>query len=402
MPVFSYMATDIAERRRDGTLIADTPANGRETLRERGLTILHFVPASTPRLRGFVGLYSRRRRRERVAELARYLSLLLRAGIPLAESLEVLARQCDRAMTTMLKDLRDRIQGGEAFAEALAAHPTWFDELFISAVRVGELSGSLDESLCELAEHLHADQTLRCQLANALTYPCILLAVGVGVVLFLMSYVAPQLLTVLSASGRPLPASTLLLKHGSDTLTQHWALLLVLSIVALFLVTALHRQPNVRRVWQLAQLRIPVLAPLIRKSLIARFAQQMHLLLSSGVPFVDAVRSAALQSHHLLLRDELHAMAEAVESGSDIADTMHHSRVFPPVVAHLVAVGQDSGELTAMLAELQARYETEVRLAMTQFTTILEPVLIVVLAALVGFVVFACLTPIWEATRGIL
>jgi type IV pilus assembly protein PilC len=125
------------------------------------------------------------------------------------------------------------------------------------------------------------------------------------------------------------------------------------------------------------------------------------LLLKTGVPFVEAVRNVAGLSRNLVLADELSAMARSVESGSDIAPTMRNSRLFPPVVAHLVAVGQDSGELTTMLAELKARYETEVDLAMAKFTTALEPLLIVLLAAAVGFVVFACLMPILEATRAI-
>lgn len=402
MPVFAYVATDFLERRLDGTLISASPSEGRQTLRDQGLTILAFAPAVRKTWTTWLASYSQRRRKDQVAELARYLALLLRAGIPLAESLEVLARQSDPRSATVLKTVRDRIQGGASFADAIASFPEWFDALFVSAVRVGELSGNLDEALTELAEHMRVDQTLRNELANALTYPIILAVVGIGVVLFLMSYVVPQLLNVLTVSGRPLPTSTMLLKKFSDLLVQHW---LIVGASALTLVVSaafLYRQPAVRRSWQKFQLRIPVLAPLIRKSVIAQFAQRMTLLLRSGIPFVDAVQSVAAQSRNLVLAEELHLMAKTVESGSDIADTMQKSLIFPPVVAHIVAVGQDSGELTSMLSELRNRFETEVRLAMKRFTSILEPILIVVMAAVIGFVVFACLMPIWETTRGIL
>lgn len=402
MPVFAYVATDFLEHRQNGTLIASTPSEGRQSLRDRGLTIVSFSPAlRKPWIHSFAR-YGQRRRLDRVAETARYLSLLLRAGIPLAESLDVLSRQSDRSLATVLQALRDRIQGGDGFAEALAAYPDWFDEVFLGAVRVGELSGNLDESLAQLAEHMRVDQSLRSELANALTYPFILALVGVGVVLFLMSYVVPQLLNVLAVSGRPLPTSTLLLKGFSDVLLTHWVILLATTIgVVLVLAWGFHR-PRIRSIWQLFLLGLPVVGPLIRKSIIAQFAQRMHLLLQAGIPFVDAVQTVARQSRNLILKDELHGMVEAVESGSDIARCMQDSKVFPPVVAHIVAVGQDSGELVDMLSDMRTRFESEVRLAMKRFTSVLEPILIVIMAAVIGFVVFACLMPIWETTRGIL
>jgi type II secretory pathway component PulF len=401
MPVFTYTASDLADQLSTGTLTADTPAQGRETLRERGLRILAFQPAVMRSARVGFRIPLRPRRQDRIAEIARYLSMLLRAGVPLAETLEVVARQGDRRMAALLKEVRERVVGGSSFADALGEHREWFDAMFVSAVRMGELSGHLEEALCDLAEHLRAQQTLRTQLTTALTYPLILVCVGIGVVLFLMSYVVPQLLTVLAAGGRPLPASTMLLKRFSDLLVGYWPMLLILGVVLKSIVGVVLRDPRVRRAGERLQLRLPLLGALRQKSLVAQFAQQMNLLLRTGVPFVEAVRCVQAQTKHLLLAEELTAMARAVESGSDIAPTMSSSRIFPPVVAHLVAVGQNSGELTAMLSELKTRYETEVRLAMGKFTAALEPLLIVLLAAGVGFVVFACLMPILEATRGI-
>lgn len=156
-----------------------------------------------------------------------------------------------------------------------------------------------------------------------------------------------------------------------------------------------------RRTWHRLQLRLPLLGPLIQKNTVAQFAQRMSLLLNTGVPFVDAVTTVKTLTRNLVLADELSTMAQSVESGRQIAATIQDSRIFPPVVAHLVAVGQDTGELPTMLAQLKDSYEAEVRLAITRFTSALEPLLIVVLATMVGFVVFACLMPILEATRGI-
>jgi type II secretory pathway component PulF len=352
-------------------------------------------------LRFRIPLGSRAQRQEQVAEFARYLALLLRAGVPLAEGLDVLTRHHSGRFGVLLRQLRDRITGGIAFAEALAAHTEWFDQLFVSAVRVGELSGNLEQALDELAEHLRRQEGLRGRLTQTLTYPVILLVLGVSVVIFLMTYVIPQLLTVLEVSGRGLPLSTLVLKRLSDVLVGYWPFLLAGAVLLVGGFSAWQHTATGKRYWQRTQLRLPLVGPLVRKSVVARFAQQMAILLKTGVPFVEAVRTVAVLTSNVVLADELATIGTAVESGSDIAPTMKDSRIFPPVVVHLVAVGQHGGTLTELLDELRIRYETEVRLAMDKFTAALEPALIVLLAAAVGFVVFACLMPILEATRGI-
>jgi type II secretory pathway component PulF len=399
MPVFAYTALDLTHRSRSGTLLAETAVEGRESLRTRGLRVLTFAPARV-RSKRLLRTTSARRH-EQVAEVARYLSLLLKASVPVAEALDVVTRKRSGHLPTVLKEVRDKITAGEALADALAAFPDWFDQVFVSAVRVGEISGQLDEALRELADYLRTQTQLRSQITAALTYPMILSAVCVMVVVFLMSYVVPQLLGVLATTGRPLPASTMLLKSVSDLLTQH-GLALFIGVVVIATVLALFlRTPTGRRWRDEVVLQTPLVSTLIRKSLVASFAQRMSLLLLTGVPFVDGLRHVIRMTSNTILAKELAAMAHAVESGSDIAPTMEASRVFPPVVSHLVAVGQDSGELTGMLTELKQRYETEVRLAITRTTTILEPLLIIVLAAVVGFVVLACLMPMMEITRAL-
>ena len=401
MPVYAYTVMDFAERSLRGSLTADTAAEGRQRLRDQGLRVLEFGQAGVARSIFGLRLHSRRRRQEQVAEVARYLSLLLRSAVPVVEALDVLTRRRDGRLTDVLKDVRDRVTGGAPLADALTVHARWFDPIFVSAVRVGEVTGHLDDALSELAEHLESGQRLRGQLTSALTYPVILTCIGVAVVIFLMSYVIPQLLTVLAASDRPLPASTMLLKGMSDLLIDHWPLAVTAVLGLLVIGSLVLRSESGRRSWQRLQLRLPLLGPLIQKNTVAQFAQRMSLLLGTGVPFLDAVITVKALTRNLVLADELSTMAQSVESGGRIAATIADSRIFPPVVAHLVSVGQDTGELPAMLAQLKDSYQTEVRLAITRFTAALEPLLIVVLATMVGFVVFACLMPILEATRGI-
>ncbi|MCP4589431.1 MAG: type II secretion system F family protein [bacterium] len=409
MAVFSYRAVNPAGQPQAGTLVADTPAEARRLLRARGLRIQRFAEAlrRTPSV-SRVGTRlvatiwdgaSASRRAERVAEFARHLALLLRTGVPLAEGLDVLIGQTTGTWETVLGDVRDRVNRGSSLVDALGAHPRWFDALFLSAARVGEQAGALDSALGQLALYLKDQGTLRQRLTTALVYPMILATMGVGVVLFLMSYVIPQLLVVLQSSGRPLPTSTAMLKALSDALVAYWPWLILILLATVGAGSAALSSRRGRGAWHRALLRMPVLGPLLAKTLVARFAQQMAMLLGSGVPFTEAVAAVRRGARNLVLAGELKRIEQAVEAGSDIAPTLIDSRIFPPLVAHLVAVGQNTGELTEMLAQLRTGYETEVDLAITRFTAALEPLLIVVMAAGIGFVIFATLMPILEVTR---
>jgi general secretion pathway protein F len=409
MAVFAYKALDARGRRQTGTLAADTPVEGRQILRKHGWCIEHFAPAAgtmarASRLRWarLRAIGNRSRRADRVADSARELALLLRTGVPLADGLDVLIRQYKPGRwQAVLRDIRDRVATGLSLADAMQAHAGWFDALFLSAVRVGQQAGALDQALSQLAAFLKERRRLASRLTAALVYPLILLVLGIGVTLFLMTYVIPQLLTVLQASGRPLPAPTALLKAGSDALIQFWPWI---GLGGLLLAGAgsavLRTEPGKRQCHRLV-LRLPLVGPLIRKTLVARFAQQMAMLLTSGIPFTEAVATVRQGSRNVVLADELRAIGDAVQAGSDIAPTLSHSRVFPPLVVHLVAVGQDAGELTEILTQLKIGYETEVELAIGKFTSALEPLLIVVMASVIGFVIFATVLPILEATRAL-
>ncbi|MBI4716616.1 MAG: type II secretion system F family protein [Planctomycetes bacterium] len=398
MAIYRYQARDRSGTSLSGVLAADTPARAREALRRDGVTVMAFQPVRFDR-RLLSRAPARSRRQERVAELARHLSVLLRAGVSVVESLDVLIRQPQGRLAPVLRDIREKVAGGAALSEALQTQPQWFDDVFCRAVRVGQLSGHLDRALSELSAHLRERTSLRHRLVSALAYPAILTVLAVGIVLFLMSYVIPQLLAVLEASGRPLPTATVFLKTISDAITGHWMLLMALTATMVAGLAAFYRWTPGRRWLHRLQLGLPVVGGLIRKAVIAQFAQMMSLLLRSGIPFVEALQLVRASSAHQVLRGELEAMESAVRRGSDIAPTLARSAIFPPLVAHLIHVGQHAGELTEMLGQIKEGYETEVRLAVSQATAVLEPLLIVVMSAVVGFVVFATMAPILEATR---
>jgi len=401
VPVFAYKALDAHGGMIDGVLTADTPAVGRTVLREQGYRLVEFAPVRFRAKLKIPRVGRRSKRQEHVAELARQLSMLLRAGVSLVEALDVLIKQPHGKLLPVLQDIRDKVAAGTAFSDALEDHSEWFDDVFRTAVKVGQTSGNLDRSLTELAVFIREKQTVKSKLFSALAYPAILAILGSGVVLFLMTYVIPQLLTVLETSGRSLPKATVLLKSISDFLTGHWMILTAMAMAVVAAGIFVRRWPAALRLLHRAQLGVPVIGNLVQKSVIAQFAQAVSLLLRSGIPYLESIRLVRTSTRHLVLRDELGVMEEAIQRGSDIAPTLDGSKIFPPLVVHIVNVGQNTGELTEMLTQLKEGYETEVRLAIARTTAVLEPLLIVVLSAIVGFVVFATMMPILEATRAI-
>ncbi len=403
MPVFAYRAVDAAEKLVTGEITADSGALARQQLRSQGFTIARLESATRganqPKSAHWAMRYSARRREAEVAELWRNLATLLDAGIPLTEALQVCLRQQRGRAQSVLRQLHDEVRSGVALSAALARRPAWFDEMTVTVVQIGQESGGLAAALRELADYLTRRRAVTGRLTTALIYPMILLFVGGGVAAFLMSYVIPQLLDVLAAADRPLPRPTLLLKAASDGLGRYGLWLALLLAASLAAALAWSRTPRGARRIERTLLAIPRLGDLLRKSWVARLSLMLATLLKAEVRFVAALRTTRAGLPSRLLRDELERLEAAVEAGAGIADPLRDSRILPPLVVSLLAVGQESGELPRMLEQLRISYEREVEVALARFMAILEPALIVMLGFGIGFVAFATLLPILEATR---
>lgn len=404
MAVYTYQAFDARQRGCSGTVTADTVALARQALRDRGLVVAgigEFRTASGASWRWLQGGVGSRRgaRAEAVAELWRNLAVLLRAGVALTDALEVCRRQQRGPLPGVVQQIIEHLRTGRSLAEALAVHGDWFDELTRSVVQVGERSGTLAEALGELADYQARRRAVVNRLSSALIYPAILCLVGAAVVVFLMGHIVPQLLDVLASAGRELPGPTRGLKAVSDALVRSWPLLLTAGLGLAAGLTALRRTERGRRGLERAVLAIPVLGDLLKKSWIARISLMLATMLRSDVRFTEALRTVRRGLPHRLYADELAALEQAIEAGAGIADPLRDSRLIPPLVTHLLAVGQESGELPRMLDEVRSSCEQHVQLALTRFLAVLEPALILVLAAVIGLVVFATLLPILETTR---
>ncbi|QNN21545.1 type II secretion system F family protein [Planctomycetales bacterium ZRK34] len=414
MPVFSYKAIDPASSGEltTGTVIADTARAARDQLRQRGLEIEQIrTTRSRPRnsrnprmekaqdesdSRGSSPRWFRQSSGQ-VTTFLREISTLLAVGVPLLEALDTVSQQYRGRFQTVILQLRDDVSSGVALAEAMRRQSEVFDELAIAITHVGENAGTLDDSLAQVADFRERSQQLRGRVGTALMYPLIVLLMGLGVAVFLMSYVVPNLLSMLIESGRPLPTTTLIVKTLSDGL-RHWWWLILAGVLGLGLTfNMLLSTERGRLSWDRLQLKLPLLGTIIRKQVIVRLSLIIAALMRSGVEFVDTLRIARQTTTNRVLASSLEDCEKAVIAGRDIGPALAESGAFSPAVVQVFAVGQHSGRLEDMLERLAMDYDKQVQTATARLTALLEPILIIVLATVVGFIAFATVMPILEA-----
>lgn len=397
MAVFTYQGVDRAARPTRGTIAADSPREARDQLRSQGL-LVESLAAQQSLTRPTLGFLRRPGRHAAQLALAiRDLSTLLGAGIGLVDALDTLSSQYKGRFQTSLLALRQQVASGTSLSDAMQADPAVYDELTVHMVRVGENSGHLDAVLDRLADFRERYLLFKDRITTALIYPAIVVILAALVSAFLMTVVLPMLLENLVDSGRPLPWPTRVLKGLSDLAVAHgvWILAAVAAAAAM-LATAI-KTPRGRRMWHRLFFALPLLGPLAKKQEIARVALIISTLMKNGIVFVEAAQIAARASKNVLLREALEAMRSRVRAGRDIGDALAVGSLFPPLVIQIFTVGQQTGALEEMLDRLSSGYERQVASATSRLTAALEPILIVFLAIVVGFILFATILPILEA-----
>jgi len=325
------------------------------------------------------------------------LATLLAVGVPLLEALDTLTRQYRGRVRTTLLSIKDHVSSGKSLAEATGKHPEFFDDLCVNLVEVGENTGKLDHSLGCISSFKRRAAEFQDRVISSLLYPAIVLAMCVAVSLFLMTVVVPLLLTNLVEAGKALPWPTQVLKVGSDFLLRYGFWLAIGLVAACTGVAAFARSLAGRRLFDRLLLALPVVGEMARKQEISRVSQVISTLLASGLDFLKAIEIATRTSKNTLLVDALKSLGDEVRSGKELGTVVAGLEFFPPVVAHVFTIGKKSGRLDSMLQRLAEDYDAEVKSLSQKLSTVIEPVLIVMLAGVVGFILFATLLPILEA-----
>lgn len=413
MAVFSYKAMDVDRSAVAGMVTADTPRQARDLLRQRGLMVQQVknrlaagtpAPGTAPGISGgFASIIhwrhqrSRKRHDSKMVDFIRELSTLLAVGIPLLETIDTVLKQHRGSFRAALLQLRDDVASGVSLADAMRRQPGVFDDLCAHIAEVGENAGTLEKVMDDLADFKDKSRQLRGRIGSALLYPAIVLVTGAAVTIFLMTFVTPNLIEALTDANRPLPAITKVVKSTSDFLVHRWWLLLAIMTIGVLVFSAAVSAPRGKRVWHALLLRMPVLGDLIRKQAVVRVAIVIATLMRSGIVFIKAVEIAQQSTSNVILRAALERCRVAVGAGQDIAKALEHTRAFPPTVLQIFAVGQQSGRLEDMLERLALDYDRQVATAAGRLTSVLEPILILLLAVIVGAVAFATILPILEA-----
>jgi type II secretory pathway component PulF len=329
----------------------------------------------------------------------RELATLLTAGIPLLSALETLSRQHHGHFRAIVQQLADEVASGADLADAMKKHASYFDELCISIVHVGEHTGALELALTRLADFKEKADQLRSRVITAMVYPAVVCVMGLVAAIFLMTYVVPMLLETLTQAGGRLPAITRFVKAVSDLLIGWWwaliaGLLALIAAIRITLQTRAGRLAADRLV-----LKVPIIGDLIRKETTSRMAVVLAALLRSGLEFVSAIRITRRTMHNSVFKQAMDDYEQAIIAGADISGPLAASGVFSPMVVQMLAVGQQSGQIEDMLEQLAASYSRQVDTATQRLTALLEPLLIVVLALMVGFIAMAILLPILEISN---
>ncbi|MEM6777276.1 MAG: type II secretion system F family protein [Planctomycetota bacterium] len=397
MPVYAYTGTSADGSPCKGTVTAASPRAGRDQLRDAGVKVATLSPMGTSVWSWASSWWGVSRARSQWTGAAHELSMLLRAGISLDDALRTLATQYRGTLRDSLTRLDEEVMAGRSLADAMTHQPRIFDPASIRLIEVGENAGTLEVVLEELAEFKQRLAEFGDKVTTALMYPVFLLIFGTGAMLFLMTWVLPPLLENLEETLIEIPWPTRVAKTLSDGLVGHGGKLVLCFGVAMLILVVVSRGAAGRRFWHAAVLRLPLIGPVLVKQLVARVSMIIGLLMRSGIPLDQAVELASRSTTNSVMQDVLTRCGHDLTAGRDMATSLSNSGLFTPLAVRVFSVGQDSGQLDSMLTRLGEDYNHQVQLASTRLTALMEPVLILVMALLVGFLLVATILPILQA-----
>jgi general secretion pathway protein F len=332
-----------------------------------------------------------------VAMMTRQLATLLVAGLPLVEALGVMVDQAEKkSVKSLMADIREEIRGGASYSAVLERYPREFSQIYVHMVRAGEASGALDQILFRLAEFLEKQLALKHKVTNAVLYPALMLIVGVSVLFFLMTFVVPKITAVFTSMKQALPWPTVVLMTISHFLADYWAVILGGVVLMVWAVRRAMKTEAGQLTADRWLLKIPLIGQVARMVAISRLTSTLATMLASGVQLLDAMDVAKRVMNNRVLEHAVEGARQNIREGETIAEPLKRSGEFPPLVTHMIAVGERSGEMEEMLRRIGQIYDGEVDRVITRFTSLLEPIMILVMGVLVFFIVVAILLPIFE------
>ena len=403
MAAFEFVALDAAGKTKKGVLEGDSLRQVRQMLRDQGLVPVSVDTASEQAERGRRGFsFSRSLSALDRVLITRQLATLVRAGLPLEEALGAIAQQAEKqSVSALVLGIRSKVLEGFSLAASLSEYPSSFTPLYRSTVASGEQSGHLDRVLENLADYLERQFESRRNVEMALLYPVVLLVLAFAVVIALMIYVVPDMVAVIENSGQELPPMTVVLIGISEFVTAWWWMLALVAVGLVLLVRMLLRQPHLRERWDQQKLNLPFVKRITRSASAARYANTLAILGGSGVPLVEGMNIAQDVVSNTHLKRRLGDATQRVSEGSSLRASLEGVGYFPPMLLHMVASGEASGELDNMLERVAEHQQNEVERIVTTLVGLFQPMMLVLMGGLVMFIVLAILLPILNMNTAI-
>ena len=403
MPRYHYTAIAESGKKAKGTITAENPYAARKQLRVRSIhpTSITEVGSTAEGKAALFSIFARTSKTQ-IIDFTKQMATLLSSGIKLTEALSVLTLQMsDVRFKNALTDIRDRVITGESFTDALKDYSDYFDVIYVSMMRVGEVTGSLAESLSTIAGFMEKRQRVESKVMTAMIYPIVLILFCLAAILVLTTVVIPKIADQIARTGQELPWITKQLMNVSYVLTSWW--LLVVLLVVFGIVFGLKRFLRTQRGAYLRDkliLSLPLFGPLIKQRVVSRFASTLSTLLSSGLAMAESLRVVAEVTGNSLMKRAIQQSRERILAGADIATPLRDSGVIDPAIAHMVAVGEKSGELEKMLKSISENLEASTDIVIERLSAAVEPLIIIVMAAVIGVIAYATILPILEVSSG--
>ena len=406
MPVYEYRALDVRGKNLKGIIDAESVFAARQRLRETNIFPVDLKETSVeeknkvPTGRSISDLFNRVGLQE-VSVMTRQLATLLGASLPLVPSLTALISQTTNPkLKKTLAQIKEDVNEGNSFAWSISHYPGIFSTFYINMVRAGEASGTLDIVLERLADFNESQQALRGKIKAALAYPMFMFLIGSIVLFFLTTFIVPKITGIFSEMHQTLPGITILLISISGFLKSFWPVI-VLIIIGSFIGLRYMFTKTLRGqyLWSKIKLKMPLFGSLTHKMAVARFSRTLGTLLESGVPMLTALSIVKNIVNNRLIADSIAEASRDVEEGQNLSATLSRSRLFPPIITQMISAGEQSGTLEKMLYKVSDSLETEVESNITMMTSMLEPVMILAMGLLVGFIVISILLPIFEMNQ---
>lgn len=395
MPKFEYIAKNYRGQTMKGVIDAPRYEEAVANLRKK-----HYFPIQIEVKRTLIQVDLLKHYKIKTRDLAvfcRQFATTLNAGIPVVDSLEILYKQTEnKRFAKIITDLYEVIQKGYPLSEAMAVYPNVFPTLFIHMIEMGELSGTLDTVIEKMAEHFEKENKLNKKLQAAITYPIVVSILAVVIVIFMLTFVMPTFIGIFDGMGVELPIITQILLAISGGLQNYWYLFILMILIMFFLINKYGKSQQGKYKIDKMKLKIPILGKVEYKIVISRFTRTMSTLLNSGIHLLQALNVVQKVINNTYMNEKMKVVEERVRKGLGLAESIKGSGIFPPMVYQMIQIGEDTGSLDLILSKTADFYDEEVETSIAKMTTMIEPLIILILGLVIGFIVIAMILPMFE------